>query len=384
MDLYGSPGQRPWKRYRRSLLFGGLLLWVVAVTAIYLRSHNKDRELREKTRALVGGAQARLVKVGGLPVTCNLTLSIACEAMEASAKAHAAMGMDHGDMKGDKASDTVTAGLIEYQKFGGWPEVKEAIMSGRLKAAYLLAPMVMDLADNGIPVKIVALGHRSGAVVMVHKENTAKNFGDLRGKRVAIPSRFAVDHLFVRRLMQEYGVQEGELELVEMPPPDMPSALFSKAVDAYATGEPWGATAEMDGYARPLHMTRDFWPDYICCVLAVRQELIDEDPATVQRMVNHVLSAGTWLEAGAANREKAAQIAGRAKFFGQDPRVLFYALSQPPDRVTYEKLRMLRTELDELMRLSVTHKVLPREVAYEKYVEDRFIRDYTPVDIKIE
>lgn len=37
-------------------------------------------------------------------------------------------------------------------------------MSRKVKPAYLLAPMAMDLADNGVPVKIVALGHRSGAV----------------------------------------------------------------------------------------------------------------------------------------------------------------------------------------------------------------------------
>src|SRR2546430_12714601 len=56
----------------------------------------------------------------------------------------------------------------------------------------------------------------------------------------------------------------------------MPAALLANAVDAYATGEPFGAKAEMDGYARVLYMTRDVWPTYICCVLAVRQELIDQ------------------------------------------------------------------------------------------------------------
>jgi len=43
-----------------------------------------------------------------------------------------------------------------------------------------------------------------------------------------------------------------------MAPPDMPAALYANAVDAYCTGEPFGAAAEArPGYARTLaHDTR--------------------------------------------------------------------------------------------------------------------------------
>ncbi len=66
-------------------------------------------------------------------------------------------------------------------------------MSGRIQAAYMLAPLVMDLTDKRIPLKIVSLGHRSGAVIMVRTDSANKSFKDLKGKRIAIPSRFAVD-----------------------------------------------------------------------------------------------------------------------------------------------------------------------------------------------
>ena len=44
-----------------------------------------------------------------------------------------------------------------------------------------------------------------------------------------------------------------DIEVVEMPPPDMPAALYANAVDAYCTGEPFGAAAQRAGYTRPLH-----------------------------------------------------------------------------------------------------------------------------------
>ena len=53
--------------------------------------------------------------------------------------------------------------VAHFVRYNGWPEIKEAFMAGQLSAAYLLAPLAMDLADRGVPLKIVALGHRSGS-----------------------------------------------------------------------------------------------------------------------------------------------------------------------------------------------------------------------------
>lgn len=284
------------------------------------------------------------------------------------------------DAKGgiDKA---VAAAGADFVKFSGWPELKEAFMTGRIQAAYMLAPMVMDLANAGIPAKIVSLGHRSGAVIMVRTDSPAKTFRDLRGKRVAIPSRFAVDYLFVRKLMKTFGMTDKDLELVEMNPPDMPAALYARSVDAYATGEPFGAVAEKAGYARPLYMTRNEWPNYICCVLTVRDELIKTDRSRVQRLVNYVLSARQWLDASPANRTRAVEIAARPAFFNQDPEILKFVMQNPPDRVTYGDLKLIRKEFEELVQLSLEAGIIKRSIPYEKYVDDSFVRNAKSVKI---
>src|ERR1051325_7243485 len=130
-----------------------------------------------------------------------------------------------------QGGSTVTVDLAEaaaeYAKYSGWPELKESIMGNKVRAAYLLAPMAMDLADAGVPVRIVALGHRSGAVIMVKKDAPIKSAKDLRGKRVAIPSRFAVDHLFLRKMLAADGMSPKDVQMIEMPPPDMPAALYA-------------------------------------------------------------------------------------------------------------------------------------------------------------
>lgn len=295
--------------------------------------------------------------VGGLPVTCNLTLPVACVGKAASNSA---------------APEGAPKFEYEFAKYNGWPEIKESLMAGRIQAAYMLAPLVMDLADKGIPVKIVSLGHRSGAVIMVRTDSSIQKFRDLTGKRVAIPSRFAVDFLFLRRMLAQENMKVEELEIIEMPPPDMPAALYANAVDAYCTGEPFGAAAQSAGFARPLRMTRDEWPKYICCVLTVREELIAENPAMVQDLVNQVLGAGVWLDSQPENREKAVQIAAGQPFFNQDPKIIRFVMQNPTDRVTYGDLRMIRPEFDELMQLSIDAGTIKHPIPYEKYVDERF------------
>jgi NitT/TauT family transport system substrate-binding protein len=296
----------------------------------------------------------RTLQVGGLPVTCNLTLPVACVA---------------------KAAASGGAGpQFEYSKYNGWPEIKESLMANRIQAAYMLAPLVMDLADKKIPVKIVSLGHRSGAVIMVRADSPHQKFKDLAGKRIAIPSRFAVDFLFLRKMLAREGMTPKDIQVIEMPPPDMPAALYAKAVDAYCTGEPFGAAAQRAGYARALRMTRDEWRNYICCVLTVREELIAENRPLVQDLVNHVQGAGQWLDQKQDNRNKAVTIAAGRRFFNQDPNIIKFVMENPVDRVTYGDLRMIRSEFEELMQLSIEAGTLKAPVAYEKYMDESFAK----------
>jgi NitT/TauT family transport system substrate-binding protein len=308
------------------------------------------------------------LQVGGLPVTCNLTIPVACAAKAASNSAAAAG----------------TANFrYEYAKYSGWPEIKESLMAGRIQAAYMLAPLVMDLADKKIPVKIVSLGHRSGAVIMVRTDSSYQSFKELTGKRIAIPSRFAVDFLFLRKMLARENMTPDQIQIIEMPPPDMPAALYANAVDAYCTGEPFGASAQRAGYARPLRMTRDEWRNYICCVLTVREELIASNRPMVQDLVNLVQGAGVWLDQKQENRDKAVKIAASRDFFNQDPAILQFVMENPADRVTYGDLRMIREEFDDLMQLSIQAGTIKHPVPYERYIDESFVKNMQATTITI-
>ncbi|MGZ3182163.1 MAG: ABC transporter substrate-binding protein [Telluria sp.] len=334
------------------------------------RRHLLGGALAAAALPLVSGCSEELdpnrLVIGGLPVTCNLTLPIACTAKGVVNARNGGKGIQ-----------------FKYQKYSGWPEVKESLMAGRIQAAYMLAPLVMDLADSGIKMKIVSLGHRSGAVIMVRTDSPYRSFADLRGKRIAIPSRFAVDYLFLGKMLARVGMTRKDVEIYEMAPPDMPSALYANAIDAYCTGEPFGASAERKGFARPLALTRDEWPNYICCVLTVREDLINAQRPMVQELVDYIQAAGNWLDASHANRLQGAALAAQRTFFNQDPNILRYVMEHPADRVTYGDLRMIREEFDDLMQLAVRSGTLKRPVPFESYVDPSFVKAVRPVPIAL-
>ncbi|MCU1245954.1 MAG: hypothetical protein JWN02_1864 [Acidobacteria bacterium] len=258
--------------------------------------------------------------------------------------------------------------------FQGFPEIKEALMSNKMQAAFMVAPMAIALRAQGVPVKIVYLGHRYGSAVVVRKDGPIRTFADLRGKVVAIPSRFSDERLIVYKALHDNGMSASDVHLVEMAPPDVAGALAAKAIDAFSMGEPYPSQAEMAGYGRILFPAREYWPDYISCVLVVRQDVIDRRPEAVQVLVDGIARSGLWLEDGPrrrAHRAHAADFVGRY-YYRQDPRLLRWALLNPVDRVKYEPLSPRRKDFELIVRLMRETGTLDHDIAFEEFVDTRF------------
>src|SRR6266446_6963941 len=120
------------------------------------------------------------------------------------------------------------SGRSEFQplRFQGWPELKEAFLSGETPATFILAPLAMKLREDGVPLRIVYLGHRDGSAMMVNKDSAINSIDDLKGKTVAVPNRFSNQWLLVIKALKEHNLSANDIHMVEMPPPDMPAALL--------------------------------------------------------------------------------------------------------------------------------------------------------------
>jgi NitT/TauT family transport system substrate-binding protein len=272
----------------------------------------------------------------------------------------------------DYVSRHTRAGNIFLPKmFQGFPEIKEALIANKMQAGFIVAPMAIALRSQGVPIKIVYLGHRYGSAVVVRDDGPIRSPADLRGKTIAIPSRFSDERLLVLRALKAFGMTAKDVKLVEMAPPDVASALGAGAVDAFSMGEPYPSQTEMMGFGRVLFHAREYWPDYMSCVLVVRQDVIDSRPEAVQTLVDGIARSGMWLDEGVPHREQAADFVGRY-YYRQPPALLRWALTNPPDRVMYSPLTPAKADFDLVVDLMVESGVLDRKIAFEEYVDVRF------------
>lgn len=326
------------------------LLWILLVSA----SHLWLNQRREVVRFFNPPSEneARRFRVGFLPVTCHLTCPVT--------------HFINDSMEGD--------GIFDPVRFNGWPELKEAYLSGYTQATFILAPMAIKLREEGVPLKIVYLGHRDGTALMVHKDSRIYSIEDLRGKTVAVPNRYSNQRLLIFKALRDRDIPIEEVKIVEMPPPDMPAALYAKAVDAITSGEPFMGQTELDGYGRVLYLTKDVWPNFISCVLAVSEDAINNERETVQQLVDGIARSGKWLDTDMSNRMDAAQFVSRF-YYNQHPRLLEFVLSKPPDRVKYTNLSVRRPDFEEIVELGVLSGVLDGTVTFDDYCDPSFVPD---------
>ncbi len=325
------------------LLFG--FGWLVLITSLHAY-------LNVNWPAVLNAYQPpakRKVTVAYLPVTCQLTCPVT-----------------------DYISKFSQNGEIFLPRmFQGFPEIKEALIANRVQAAFIVAPLALALKSQGVPIKVVYLGHRYGSAVVVRKDGPIRTFADMRGRTVAIPSRFSDERLLLFRAMKVWGIRPNEIRMVEMAPPDVSSALAARAIDGFSMGEPFPSQAEIGGFGRVLFQAREYWPDYMSCILVVRQDLIDQRPDAVQVLVDGIARSGLWLDASKPHREDAADFVGRF-YYNQKPGLLRWALTKPLNRVTYNPLGPRKADFDMVRDLMIETGVLQKKIEFNEYTDTRF------------
>ena len=291
----------------------------------------------------------RKVTVAYIPVTCQLT----CPVTD-----YISRNSENGE-------------IFLPRMFQGFPEIKEALIANKVQAAFIVAPLAIALASQGVPIKVVYLGHRYGSAVVVRNKGPVHTVGDLKGRTVAIPSRFSDERLILFRAMKVAGLKPGDIKMVEMAPPDVSGALAAGAIDGFSMGEPFPSQAEMGGFGRVLFQARDYWPDYMSCILVVRQDLIDQRPDAVQTLVDGIARSGLWLDQGKPQREDAADFVGRF-YYNQKPALLRWALTKSLDRVTYSPLAPRKPDFDLVRDLMIETGVLKKKIEFSDYTDTRF------------
>ncbi len=288
----------------------------------------------------------RSLLVGYLPVTCHLTCPVT-----------------------DFASKTTKSNTnFDSQRFSDFPTVVSALEAKQVQATFMIVPLAMKLREDGVPVKICYLGHRDGSEIIISKKSKAKSLRDLKGKTFAFPSLYSNQNLVFHKLMEDQGMKPGDINVVVLPPPDMPTSLASGAIDGFFVGEPFCAKAEFDSVGRVLYYAKDIWPNFISCALVVHEDLIKEKPEVVRDLVRGIAESGKWAE---THRAEAAKLV--APYYRQDQKVLNFVLTSTPHRVSYVELTPSDKDLQDIQDMAIKMKILKKPIKMSELIDREFV-----------
>lgn len=329
------------KRWRLTLAWRyGLLAmsWLIVITVLHcsLNMHREDRDL---------------VRMGYMPVVTNLAAPLLDF-----------VSRDEGPYR------------FEAIKFSSFAEMAESLRNGHIDAAFMIAPLAIVLRQQNENVRIVYIGNRHESTLVARKDLAIRDIGSLAGRTLAVPMRYSGHHLGILREMEARGLSKS-INIVEMNPPDMASALSSGVLDAYFVGEPFAAQTILSGDAQVVNYVEDLWPQFICNLVIVKQDFIDKRPEAVQQLVQSAMRSGLWAE---QHPDEAADIA--ARYWNQPPELIRFALTTPTARIDYQRSVPQSSEIQLIADLMARYKLIDQN-DITGLVEDRFAREADLKDI---
>ena len=249
---------------------------------------------------------------------------------------------------------------IELIKYGSWPELMDALNTGKVDGASVLAELAVKAKEQGIDVKAAALGHRDGNAIIV--SNDIEKPADLAGKVFAIPHKQSSHKLLLDQLLAQNGLSESDLTVVEMSPPEMPAALATKQIAGYCVAEPFGAKSVVLGNGHELLPAQELWPDSICCLLVFNGDFLAANHELARQFVQQYKQASSYLT-GHPEAQKTIAL----KYLKAKDKILDLSLQW----ISYDNLSIPRASYEELItRMEASH-LLTKAPGYEEFVDSR-------------
>ena len=170
-------------------------------------------------------------------------------------------------------------------------ELSAAMMRGDVDVAWAcLGPVIMAYS-NGLPIKVVAGTHLQGYAIVARSEFEEPS--QLDGGVLACPGKGSPCYLLLKLFVERHGLN---YTLMYLRPDLAVNALITGQIDAAALPEHYVTLAVRRGECRVLAQSQDLWPNMPGSVLVVREDLIEEKPELVSKLVQATIKATCLIE----------------------------------------------------------------------------------------
>jgi NitT/TauT family transport system substrate-binding protein len=179
---------------------------------------------------------------------------------------------------------------IKPQVGEGGAALMPMLLSGDAQFAFVgVIPAITAVAKD-LPVKIVTSSDDAAATedkdwqtLVVPKGSPIESVEDLPGKTVAVNALRGLAEVVISRSLEKQGVDYGEVELLEVPFPEMPAALEQKRVDAALLTEPFLSAVLAEGGTQIDAPSVETVPNFPNGVYVASEQYIGENGDVVDR-----------------------------------------------------------------------------------------------------
>lgn len=195
---------------------------------------------------------------------------------------------DKGWLEEDLAKDNVK---VEWIQSLGSNKALEFLNSRSLDFGSTAGAAALIGKANGNPIKSIYVYSKPEWTALVTKaDSPIRSVTDLKGKKVAA-TRGTDPYIFLLRALDQAGLSDKDVEIVQLQHADGKAALERGDVDAWAGLDPHMAKAEVESNARLFFRNPEF-NSY--GVLNVRDEFAKSYPAYVERVLTAYEKARQW------------------------------------------------------------------------------------------
>lgn len=142
---------------------------------------------------------------------------------------------------------------VEWSEFQSGPPMTEAMASNKLDFAGLGNMPVVAAQAADIPFKVISQGleGKKNVAIILPPDSQITSLADLKGKKVAV-AKGSNAYNFLYRGLNEAGLKDTDLEIIQLQPDEAQPAFESGGVDAWATWDPYITINTLTGKAKVL------------------------------------------------------------------------------------------------------------------------------------
>lgn len=234
---------------------------------------------------------------------------------------------------------------------------------------------VIHFAKGAPEVVVFAMDESTGGDGIV-SSGEVKSVADLKGKTVGL-DKSSTSYFFFLSVLDKYGVDEKDINILEMGASDAGAAFVAGKLDAAVTWEPWLTNAGQREGGHVLVSSKDM-PKTIVDVFVLNAEFVKAHPDVPVKMTRAWNKAVEWYRANAdkgnelmgkamgLSAEEMAEMAAGVTFIGGADNVAFLDKDKPGS---------LYEVADRAIRFWKSKGIITKDVQAEELITSEYVNE---------